>query len=108
MPAASVYHEVRRLLKGHVDAQVDDASLERLSLLVVGMLEAERASPARIARALKKLGLSDAKPESIERRIRRIENDPDITAALCVHPLAQFQLRLGRPHELLLILDPTT
>jgi len=108
MPAATVYHEVRRLLKAHVDPKVDDASLERLTLLVVGILEAEHASPARIAQALNKLGLSDAKPESIERRIRRIENDPDITAALCVHPLAQLQLCLGRPRQLLLILDPTT
>lgn len=108
MPASRVYHEVRRLLKVHVSETVDEMSLERLSLLVVGMIEAEHASPARIAQALKKLGLSDAKPDSIERRIRRIENDPEITAALCVHPLARFQLRLGHPPELLLILDPTT
>jgi len=107
MPAAAVYHDVRRLLKAHVSAKVDEASLERLSLLVVGILEAQHASPSRIAQALKTLGLSDAKPDSIERRIRRIQNDPEITAALCVHPLARLQLCLGQPHELLLILDPT-
>ena len=108
MPAVSVYHEVRRLLQAHVTAKVDEASLERLSLLVVGILKAEHAAPARIAQALHTLGLSDAKAESIERRIRRIENDTSLRAATCVHPLAQQRLRFGQPSELVLVLDPTT
>jgi hypothetical protein len=61
-----------------------------------------------MAQALETLGLSGAKAESIERRIRRIENDAEISAATCFHPLARQRLLLGRPRELLLILDPTT
>jgi hypothetical protein len=75
----------------------------------MGMLHAKSSAPARIAQALKELGLTHAtQPDSIERRIRRIENDPELVASLCVHPLARQRLLLGRPRELLLIVDPTT
>lgn len=108
MSAHVVYTQIRRFLKQHIDPSVDESSLERLSLLVMGIIHAQSAAPARIAEALETLGLSDAKAESIERRIRRIENDPELNAALCFHPLARQRLLWGRPQELLLILDPTT
>ncbi len=108
MPVSTVYTQIRELLRAQVDPQVSASSLERLTLLVVGIIRAKSAAPAQVAQALHQLGLSDAKPESIERRLRRIENDPDLTAALCVHPLARERLLLGRPTELRLILDPTT
>lgn len=108
MSVQPVYTQIRQLLKQHVSAEVDESSLERLTLLVVGILHGEDASPARVAEALETLGLSSAKAESIERRIRRIENDPEINAATCFHPLARQRLVLGRPRELFLILDPTT
>lgn len=108
MPATEVYSQVKAILQTHVAEGVDDSSLERLTLLVVGMIRAEHASPARIARALHELGLWQATAESIERRVRRIENDPEITARLCLHPLARAYLRLGGASELLLVLDPTT
>ncbi len=108
MSAQSVYTQIRQLLKEHVSAEVDASSLERLTLLVVGILQGEEASPARVADALETLGLSGAKAESIERRIRRIQNDPEISAVTCFHPLARQHLMLGRPQELCLILDPTT
>jgi len=53
------------------------------------------------------LGLVQARTESVERRIRRIENDGQITAALCLHPLARYHLALGKPRQLLLVMDPT-
>jgi hypothetical protein len=108
MSAPIVYTQIRRFLKQHIDEGVDESSLERLSLLVMGIIGAKSAAPARIAEALETLGLSGAKAESIERRIRRIENDPEISASLCFHPLARQRLLLGRPRELLLVLDPTT
>jgi hypothetical protein len=108
MSACRLYHQVRRMFKCHIDARVDASSVERLTLLVVGMIKARSASPARIAEAVAALGLSGAQPASIERRVRRIENDPEICAELCVHPLARRQLLLGKPQELLLIMDPTT
>ena len=108
MSAPVVYTHIRRFLKQHIDPSVAESSLERLSLLVMGIIHAQSAAPARIAQALDTLGLSNASAESIERRIRRIENDPELDATLCFHPLAQQRLVWGRPQELLLILDPTT
>jgi len=108
MSAQPVYTQIRQLLKQHISAKVDESTLEHLTVLVVGILHGEHATPARMAQALETLGLSGAKAESIERRIRRIENDAEISAATCFHPWARQRLLLGRPRELLLILDPTT
>lgn len=107
MPAPIVYTKVRELLNPYLDASVDESTRERLALLVTGIIGAEDASPARVARALRVMGLSQATSESIERRLRRIENDPEITASLCFHPFARERLRFGSPSELLLVLDPT-
>jgi len=108
MPPAAVYHEIRNLIKEHLDSQVKDSTLERITLLVMGIIGARSVSPARIAKALRMMGLSGAKTESIERRVRRIENDPEVKASLCFHSLAREHLLWGRPHRLLLIIDPTT
>lgn len=107
MPAPIVYGTVRELLNPYLDASVDESTRERLTLLVLGMIAAEDASPAHVARALRVLGFSQASEESIERRIRRIENDPEITASLCFHSFARERLCLGSPSELILVLDPT-
>jgi hypothetical protein len=108
MSALRLYHQVGRMFKSHLDPQVDASSIERLTMLVVGMIKARSGSPARIAEAVESLGLSEAQAPSIERRVRRIENDAEIKAELCVHPFARRQLLLGKPKELLLIMDPTT
>lgn len=108
MSAAKTYGQIRRLLDCHLDERVDESSRERMALLVRGIIRAKSASPAQIAQALKTLGLSEAKVESIERRVRRIENDPELEATLCLHPFARRRLLLGRPQELLLVMDPTS
>lgn len=108
MPPAAVYHEIRSLVKQHIDPQVADSTLERITLLTMGIIGARSASPAHIAKALRMMGLSGAKTESIERRVRRIENDPEVTASLCFHRLAREHLLWGQPQRLLLIIDPTT
>lgn len=108
MPISAAYTQIRDVLQRHVGATVPESTLERITLLVVGILKAESAAPARIARALHQLGLSQADIPSIERRLRRIENDPLLTATLWLHPFARERLLLGRPRELLLVLDPTT
>jgi hypothetical protein len=84
------------------------STLERLVVLVVGIIGSQSSSPARIARVLQHLGLSEASAESIERRVRRIENDPQVTMTACFHPFARARLLLGRPTELRLAIDPTT
>lgn len=108
MAAAQTLRQVREWLNEHFAPSVDESTRERIALLVIGIIGAESAAPARIARAIKRLGLSGAKVESIERRIRRIENDDELDATLCLHPLARQQLQLGKPSSLLLIIDPTT
>lgn len=108
MPPHTVYAEVRHLINAHLDPAVTESTRERLTLLVTGILTAKHAAPAQVAQALHTLGLSAATAESIERRVRRIENDPQVSATLCFHPLARERLRWGHPSELLLVLDPTT
>lgn len=108
MSAETVYHEIEQFLQEHLPAQVHKPTLKRLTLLVMGMIRARHGAPAQIAQAIHHLGLTSAQAESLERRLRRTENDPQISAELCLHSLARQHLLLGRPRELLLILDPTT
>lgn len=108
MSAPEVYHQVCQIVKELVDPQVDARSVARLGLLVVGMLNGRSASPAQVAKSLCELEITEASAESIERRIRRLENDPEISASLCFHPFARHYLRMGNPQELVLIVDPTT
>ena len=107
MSASTAYDQVYQLLDQHISEQVDESSRERITL-VLGIIRAKSASPARIAEALAELGLTNATTESIERRIRRIENDDELTATLCFHPFAKERLAFGRPTELLLICEKTT
>jgi hypothetical protein len=74
MPAAhSVYHQIYDWLDRHFDTQGDPRTRQRVALLVTGLLRSHNAAPAQMAQAIKTLGLSVAKPESIEGRIRRLE-----------------------------------
>lgn len=107
MSARSVYNRVQQLLSESVNTGVHQPTIKRLALLVTGMIRAKSAAPARVAQAAYELHLSQADAESIERRLRRTENDAQVTVELCLHPLARQHLRLGQPHALLLILDPT-
>jgi hypothetical protein len=81
---------------------------QRLMTLVMGIILAQSCSPRKMAEALNEYGASEAQEASIERRIRRIENDERITAEACVHPFAKHHLCLGKPAELLLMIDATT
>lgn len=108
MSATEVYQQVRRFLSEHLDReQIDPSSSRRLVSLILGILHSKSSSPARIARSIAKLGLSRARPESIERQIRRAENDPELQAKICLYPLVRQRLLLGKPRQLFLILDPT-
>lgn len=108
MSAQTVYHRIEQFLQEHLPTQVHKPTRKRLTLLVVGMIHARHSAPSQIAQAIHQLGLTPAQAESLERRLRRTENDPQISAEVCLHPLARWHLQLGRPRELLLILDPTT
>jgi len=80
MSAQTACHEIEALVEQHIAGTVDPSTRERLVLLVLGMLRGKSALPARIAAALKTLGVRGATTESLERRIRRIENDLEVTA----------------------------
>jgi hypothetical protein len=108
MPENILYEQVYELLYQSLDKKINKPTLKRLTLLVLGIIRSKSASPSAIAEALDELGLTNATAESIERRVRRIENDPNISTALCFHPLAKERLVYGRPKQLLLIMDPTT
>lgn len=108
MAESATYEQVYELLEQHLGKGMHKPTLKRLALLVLGIIQSRSASPLHIAMALEKLGLSNATAESIERQIRRIENDSNISEALCFHPLARERLIWGQPQQLLLVMDPTT
>lgn len=107
MSASQVYYQVKSKLTQALSESVEESSVDRLTLLTVGIIKSESISPSQIAASLSQLELSDASEDSIERRIRRIENDSEITAELCVHPFARHRLCFGHPKRFYLILDPT-
>jgi hypothetical protein len=107
MSAPSLYQLIQQRLQQTLPEDTRPETHQRLALLVMGMIASKSAAPAQIARALRSLDLVEATAESVERRIRRIENDPTISDVLCFHPFAKAHLALGKPKQLLLILDPT-
>jgi len=107
MSAPEVYQRISRLLKRHIEPQVDESSLTRLSLYVTGLIRARNGSPAQVAKALDHMQLTGARADSLERQIRRMENDPEIKAEYCFASLARERLLLGKPEALVLIVDPT-
>ena len=102
-----LYNQVYNQLYQQLNSNVNKPTLKRLTLLIVGIIRSKSASPASIANALDELDLTDTKTESIERRIRLIENDPKINHQICFDPLIKGFL-IAHPDKLILIIDPTT
>jgi hypothetical protein len=108
MSTLKVYQRINRFLASYLMGEIGHRSLKRVSLLVTGIVKGLSAAPAQLAEALSEMNLSPAQAESIERRIRRVENDPVIEVRRCFHPLVKAILQRSRIPELVLILDPTT
>jgi len=108
MSTPIVYQRLSHYLAENLGDQLGKRSLGRLSVLVIGIIKGVHASPAQIACALGELRLSPAQDESIERRIRRIENDPNLCVERCFYPLVRTFLEHGHLHELILVIDATT
>jgi hypothetical protein len=87
--------------------EVKDSTVACVTLFVLGIIKAKCASPARIAEVLYELSLTDAKQSSMKRTIRRVDNDPQVNATVCLHRFARERLFVGYLKELILILDPT-
>jgi hypothetical protein len=108
-----LYHEVRAHVLTHLaPTAVPAASAERLTLLVVGILAAQSAVLARIARELRQLALTAAVAESIGRRLRRTLNDPHLDPVTCYHPVVAQVVEWPAPHaaaqEVVLIVDESS
>lgn len=108
MPAKIVYPQVKDLLDAGCDKDMPQAARERLALLVTGIIAAKSAAPAQVAQALHQFALAPANIDSIERRIRRIQNDERLCQSLCVHPLVKRHLHKIKARELLLVIDPSS
>lgn len=107
MSQPEVYQEIQLFLGQYLQPGIGQWTLDRLTLLVSGILKGQHCAPARIATAGVGLTERGAKAESQERRIRRIENDPRISPRTCFWPLVQQILAQSHPPRLFLIVDPT-
>jgi hypothetical protein len=112
MPVEPVYQQIYELLQkllcvGERSQKIGRTTLKRVAFLVMGIIKAKAVSPARVARALELLGLSGASVQSIERRLRRIENDVHLDQQTFVHPLVRYHLALTKLTDITLIVDPT-
>lgn len=112
MSQPEVYQEIFTYLDTHLrDEQgqptLGKRTLDRLTLLAGGMIKAQHGAPAKIAEAGKGLTTRFAQADSVERRIRRIENDAKIAAATCFDPLVKDLLANSRLEEVQLIVDPS-
>ena len=105
MPVQEVYQRISRLL--YQQKKVSASSIIRCCMDVTGLLGANNSSPAQVAKSVEQMQLREIKAERLEWQIRRMENDPEISAETCFHRLAREHLLLGKPQELELIIDPT-
>lgn len=107
MSQPEVYQEIQDYLGHYLLPGIGKRTLDRLTVLVSGILKAEHGAPARIAEAGKGLSARGTQADSIERRIRRIENDPKFQTKTCFDPLVKNLLTDSRIESLQLIVDPS-
>ncbi len=112
MSQPEVYQEIVGYLEGHlVDAQgrptIGKRTLDRVALLAGGIIKGQNGAPARIGEAGKGFSERGVQATSVERRVRRAENDAQITARTCFDPLVKRILANSQLEELQLIVDPT-
>lgn len=108
MSQAKVYQQIEEFLARDLSGQVNYWTRKRLTMLVTGMIHGCSSAPSQMAQALDALGVEGASVESIERRIRRSENDPTINWRCSYGPLVRAVLERSQLRELILIIDPTT
>lgn len=112
MPAQiPLFHAIREQIS-RLSPALRPASIDRLALLVTGIVGARSCILSRIAAELFALDLTAAScPESIERRVRRTLNDPHLDAACyqaLVASLVDWSALLKETGRIVLILDETT
>jgi hypothetical protein len=108
MSRTEVYQQIEQRLDRELHESLSKRTIKRLTLMVTGMLNGQCSSPSKMAEALDELGLETAQAESIERRIRRSENDPAISQKSVYAPFVRALLARSQLKEIVLILDPTS
>ncbi len=78
MSQPEVYQEIKGYLEQYLVPGIGQRTLDRVTLLASGILKAQHGAPAKIAEAGKGLSDRGVQADSVERRIRRIENDDKI------------------------------
>lgn len=106
MSQPEVYQEIKSYLGQYLTA-ISQRTLDRVTLLASGILKAQHGAPAKIGAAGKGLSAGGVQAESVERRIRRIENDAKIAVPTCFAPMVKALLANSRIEALWLIVDPT-
>jgi len=83
-------------------------SVERLALLVFGIMAAQSCVLSRVARKVDSMGVTEATaPASIERRVRRTLGDRRVVRR-CYEALLAQVLPWAAMHEIVLIVDEST
>jgi len=108
MSQPEVYQEIKDYLSQYLRPGIGSWTLDRLTVMVSGMLKAQHSAPARIAEAGQGLSERGTQAASIERRLRRIENDARIEPGTCFWPLVKALLKRSAISELILAVDATT
>lgn len=107
MSQAEVYQEIQDCFGQYLQPGISQRTLDRVTLLASGIVKAQHGAPAKIAEAGKGLSDGGVQADSVERRIRRIENDPKIGVESCFEPLVKAWLANSRIEQVWLIVDPT-
>jgi Transposase DDE domain len=107
MSQGTVYQQIEEFLARDLSQHVQYWTRKRLTLLVTGIIQGRSSAPSQMAQAIDALGVEEASVESIERRIRRSENDRVINARCSYGPLVRAVLERSQLQELILIIDPT-
>lgn len=112
MSQSEVYQETKAYLAQYLrdskgDPTVGAWVLDRLTLMTLGMIQAENAAPAKIATAGQALSARGTQAESVERRLRRIVRDDRIDAKSCHQPIVKAILANSGLEALCLIVDPS-
>ncbi len=112
MSQPEVYQEIQDYLAYYLRDQqglptLGKRTLDRVSLLVASILKARHSAPAKLAQAGHHFSERAPSVESVERQIRRIENDPWLTLDTGFTPLVKRLLAESDLDNLVLIVDPT-
>jgi len=102
MPAhLPLFHEVHASIqRATIGQRLRATTIDRLALLVTGIMVARSCVLLKVARELDDLGLTNATENtSIARRLSRIVGDPHLTAAACYTPLLRHLIPWREPQQ---------